>query len=71
MLIYLPTYVLLVIMGHFKVNSDTDLDINYIVYCTFKEHSYEFCISNFSELKPFNLVVLNKCIFLIMFCEEK
>lgn len=70
MLIYLPTYVLLVITGHFKVNSDTDLDINYIVYYTFKEHSYKLCISNFSKLKPFNLV-LNKCTFLIMFCEEK
>lgn len=51
-------------MGHLKVNSDTNLNnIDYIVYCTFKYSYYKFYISNFAELKPFNLVVLNKCAF--------
>lgn len=59
-------------MGHLKVNSDTNLNnINYIVYCTFKYSYYKFCISNVAELKPFNLVVLNKCALLIIFYEEK
>lgn len=59
-------------MGHLKVNSDTNLNnIDYIVYCTFKYSYYKFYISNFAELKPFNLVVLNKCAFLIIICEEK